>query len=172
MDVKQDQAAKRLLKKLSALRATLKNDERKLLDQLVTGSADEVEAHTMRTSSANAATNAVHRFAANEVEAHSLNIQSSANAARNTGTNAAANEVEAHSLNVQTANAAKNASRNVAANEVEAHSLNVQSANAARNDSRKVAANEVEAHSMKNDSSRVEGFHIVFDAAKDEYHIA
>ena len=40
MDVKQDQAIKRLLKKLSALRATLKNDERKLLDQLVTGSAE------------------------------------------------------------------------------------------------------------------------------------
>ena len=47
MDIKQDQAFKRLLKKLSALRATLKNDERSLLDEMVTGSADEVEAHSM-----------------------------------------------------------------------------------------------------------------------------
>ena len=39
MDIKQDQAFKRLLKKLSALRATLKNDERSILDELVTGSA-------------------------------------------------------------------------------------------------------------------------------------
>ena len=67
MDVKQDQAVKRLLKKLSALRATLKNDERSLLDQLVTGAANEVEAHRLSPKSPVASARD-----ANEVEAHSM----------------------------------------------------------------------------------------------------
>jgi hypothetical protein len=49
MDVKQDQAVKRLLKKLSALRATLNNDERRMLDELVIGSVDEVQLQSMKT---------------------------------------------------------------------------------------------------------------------------
>jgi hypothetical protein len=49
MDIKQDQAVKRLLKKLSALRATLNNDERRMLDELVLGSVDEVQLQSMKT---------------------------------------------------------------------------------------------------------------------------
>ena len=52
---------KRLLKKLSALRATLKNDERKVLDQLVTGSANEVGAHQLNVNAANLGNNAMQR---------------------------------------------------------------------------------------------------------------
>ena len=47
----QDQALKRLLKKLSALRATLKSEERNLLDGLIIGSADEAAAHRMNIGS-------------------------------------------------------------------------------------------------------------------------
>lgn len=71
MDVKQDQSFKRLLKKLSALRATLKNDERKLLDQLVIGSADEVEAHSL-TPRPTPRPNPRPSTAADEVKAHSM----------------------------------------------------------------------------------------------------
>ena len=73
MDVKQDQAIKRLLKKLSALRATLKNDERKMLDQLVIGSVNEVEAHTLSQKSPFTAAKAAKGAKdASEVEAHSM----------------------------------------------------------------------------------------------------
>jgi hypothetical protein len=47
METQQD--LKRLLKKLSALRATLKGDERSMLDGMVIGSFDEVIAHKMMT---------------------------------------------------------------------------------------------------------------------------
>ena len=72
MDIKQDQAIKRLLKKLSALRATLKNDERSLLDEMVTGSADEVEAHSMNNRPHPRPASRPQR-SADEVEAHSMN---------------------------------------------------------------------------------------------------
>jgi hypothetical protein len=49
MDAKQDQAVKRLLKKLSALRATLNNDERRMLDELVIGTPDEVQLQSFKT---------------------------------------------------------------------------------------------------------------------------
>jgi hypothetical protein len=47
MDAKELQAWKRLAKKLSSLRATLRADERKILDQLIVGAGSEVELHSM-----------------------------------------------------------------------------------------------------------------------------
>ena len=69
MDIKQEQAIKRLLKKLSALRVTLNNDERKFLDELVIGSANEVTAHSMKVNPAKAPAKAPE---ADEVVAHSM----------------------------------------------------------------------------------------------------
>ena len=115
MDIKQDQAFKRLLKKLSALRATLKNDERSLLDEMVTGPADEVEAHSMnnrphpRPASRPAG-------AADEVEAHSMNNRPHPRpAGRPAGS---ADEVEAHSMDAR-----PHPRPHPAADEVEAHSM-------------------------------------------------
>jgi len=49
MEAKEMQATKRLLKKLSALRATLSDDERALLDGfIVTPRADDVAAHILK----------------------------------------------------------------------------------------------------------------------------
>ena len=62
----QDQSFKRLLKKLSAMRATLQNDEREILDAIVTG---EVTAHKL------SADRAVRKASAEqvaEVAAHKL----------------------------------------------------------------------------------------------------
>jgi hypothetical protein len=70
MDVKQDQAIKRLLKKLSALRATLNNDERRLLDELVVGSADEVKLQSMKINQKQA----VKQADADEVKLQSMKI--------------------------------------------------------------------------------------------------
>jgi hypothetical protein len=47
MDTKKEQTMKRLLKKLSALRATLSDDEQELLDQLIMTPGADVEAHRL-----------------------------------------------------------------------------------------------------------------------------
>ena len=47
MDDKQTRTLKRLVKKLSALRATLSKSERELLDTLILGASAEVEGHAM-----------------------------------------------------------------------------------------------------------------------------
>ena len=69
----QDQALKRLLKKLSALRATLKSEERNLLDGLIIGSADEAAAHRMNVGSRVTPRTTP---AADEAAAHRMNIGS------------------------------------------------------------------------------------------------
>ncbi|NLG28345.1 MAG: hypothetical protein GX557_10565 [Chloroflexi bacterium] len=47
MNAKEGQALKRLIKKLSAVRATLSDQERLILDTLVIGAPDDVQAHTI-----------------------------------------------------------------------------------------------------------------------------
>jgi hypothetical protein len=47
---KQTQALKRLTKKLSALRATLRKDERDLLDQLILGASADVAGHALTSA--------------------------------------------------------------------------------------------------------------------------
>ena len=47
MDEKKAQAAKRLAKRLTALRKTLRKDERDILDQIVAKTGTEVEGHLM-----------------------------------------------------------------------------------------------------------------------------
>lgn len=61
MDTKESKAISKLLKKLTALRATLLTDERALLDALVTRSAsaaDEMVAHRMSTAISSGAVSA------------------------------------------------------------------------------------------------------------------
>ena len=52
MNAKQDQAYNRVLRKLSALRVTLKADERYFLDALITGGAEDAAAHAMKVDKA------------------------------------------------------------------------------------------------------------------------
>jgi hypothetical protein len=74
MDTKQDQAVNRLLKKLSSLRATLKNDERRILDNLLTGSADEVTSHSMNVGAVSKIKTPIRTTAVDEAAAHSMNV--------------------------------------------------------------------------------------------------
>jgi hypothetical protein len=156
MDVKQDQAIKRLLKKLSALRATLKNDERKLLDQLVIGSEDEVEAHSIGWTPIipNASSGA------DEVGAHALfNKSNPAGADRSNPSDV--NEVGAHALFNKSNPAGADRSNPSDVNEVGAHALFNKSNPAGADRSNPSDVNEVGAHFAK----------IVFDTDKEEYHI-
>ena len=92
----ENQAAKRLFKKLSALRATLSNDERAILDKLV--GADEVQAHKMNTKINSKAAGKINPKA-NEVQAHKLNAKINPKAAGKISTNA--DGVQAHKMNAK-----------------------------------------------------------------------
>lgn len=56
MDTKQQAALKRLTKKLSALRQTLRKDERELLDTIVLGQRAEVKGHRLYGTTVGGAT--------------------------------------------------------------------------------------------------------------------
>ena len=72
MKTTRSQASKRLFKKLSALRATLSNEERKILDELI---VSEVAAHKMTSKSiGRAAGKSANK--ASEVAAHKLTSKS------------------------------------------------------------------------------------------------
>ena len=72
MTTKQDQSTNRLLKKLSALRATLKGEELILLDSFIIGSPDEVAAHAMGARAAAKGKVTAASTAPDEVAAHSI----------------------------------------------------------------------------------------------------
>ena len=71
MNDNQSQAAARLLKKLTAVRVTLNNDERAILDRVVATASFDVEAHSMAGRPTEAATGAKIE-AAKDVEIHRM----------------------------------------------------------------------------------------------------
>jgi hypothetical protein len=76
LSAKDTQALKRLAKKLSAVRQTLRSDERRILDTLITGRpADEVRGHQI------AAAKGKSRSQASEVEGHAMTAAAAAAAA-------------------------------------------------------------------------------------------
>ena len=122
---KQDQAFTRLLKKLSALRATLKSDECNLLDGLITGPIDEVGAHMMNVSPISPARNVARATAPDEAVAHAMNV-SAASKARNVARAIAPDEAIAHAMNVSAASKARNVARATAPDEAVAHAISVR----------------------------------------------
>jgi hypothetical protein len=125
MDTKQDQAVNRLLKKLSSLRATLKNDERIILDELITGSPDEVTAHSMNVKAVNPAKTPTRTTAPDEAVAHSMNVKA-VNPAKTPTRTTAPDEAVAHSMNVKAVNPAKTPARTTAADEAVAHAMSIR----------------------------------------------
>ena len=102
MKTTQKQASTRLFKKLSALRATLSNEEREILDSLIVVEEDtadqEVTAHKMNTKALGKATGKA-TSKANEVIAHKMNTKALGKA---TGkATSKANEVAAHKMNTK-----------------------------------------------------------------------
>jgi len=71
MNDNQSQAAARLLKKLTAVRVTLNNDERAILDRVVATASFDVEAHSMAGRPTEAATGAKIE-AAKDVAIHAM----------------------------------------------------------------------------------------------------
>ena len=71
MDTQSSQSMKRILKKMSALRATLNDNEQTLLDGLIISNQDEVTAHALTDAATAAVTTAV-TSGPDEVRAHAL----------------------------------------------------------------------------------------------------
>jgi FixJ family two-component response regulator len=95
----QELAFNRLLKKLSALRATLKSDERNLLDGLITGPVDEVAAHAMHISTAKAAAKSAAKAASpDEARANAMHISTAKSAAKSTAKAASPDEARANAM--------------------------------------------------------------------------
>ena len=142
---KTDKAFNLLLKKLSALRATLTNDERGILDGMVIGPSDDVFAHSMGN----------------------IPISPARSTARSTARATAADEARANSMNVDSASAgarstARSTARATAADEARANSMQIESTRStSRSTSRATAADDARANSM---DARV-----VFDQTKGEY---
>ena len=142
MDPKQDQAFKRLLKKLSALRATLKSDERALLDGLITGAADEVGAHSMNVKAVNTA--------------------------KNLAKHASPDEAKGLSMNVKAINTAKNLAKHASPDEAKGLSMNVKAINTAKNLAKHASPDETKALSM-DDQPAIVSVRVIYDPTQDEY---
>jgi hypothetical protein len=125
MKATKKQATARVFKKLSALRATLSNEERDILDNLI--GVEEVTAHKLNLKAVDKAASKVNTKAA-QVTAHKLNLKAADKAASKV--NAKAAQVAAHKLNLKAAD--KAASKvNAKAAQVAAHKINMRAADKA-----------------------------------------
>ena len=148
MKTTRKQASTRLFKKLSALRATLSNEERDILDNLIVN--EEVVAHKMNLKASDKAASKVNSKAA-EVAAHKMNIKIADKAASKAASKAT--EVAAHKMNLKASDkaASKAASK---ASEVAAHKMITKASDKAAS----------KAASKTN-------FRIVFDPNSEEYKV-
>ena len=102
----QDLAFNRLLKKLSALRATLVGDERNLLDRLITGPIDEVGAHSMSVTPISPVRNSIKASSPDETRASSMKVS----AAKSSVKASSPDETRASSMKVSATKASVKAS--------------------------------------------------------------
>ena len=148
---KQDIAFTRLLKKLSALRATLKGDERALLDGLVLGAQDEVSANSMRVIPISPAKSLAKSMTADEAKAMGMKVSSAKSLAKSM----TADEAKAMGMKV---NSAKSLAKSMTADEAKAMRMKVSKA---KHLAKAVTPDEVAAHSL--------AVHIVFNPSNEEY---
>ena len=90
-------AINRLLKKLSALRATLIGEERNLLDGLITGPGDDVSAHAMRVTPISPARSTARATSPDEARANAMKVTSAKSTARATSPD----EVRANAMTIR-----------------------------------------------------------------------
>jgi hypothetical protein len=148
---KQDQAFNRLLKKLSALRATLKGDERNLLDGLIIGPNDEVAAHSMRVTPISPTRSSTRASSPDEVRASAMKVSSTRSSTRAS----TPDEVKASTMKVSSTRSSTRAST---PDEVRASAMKVSST---RSSTRASSPDEVRANAMT--------VRIIYDQTKNEY---
>jgi len=124
---KQDQAFNRLLKKLSALRATLKSDERNLLDGLVTSPIDEVGAHAMKVIPISPARSTARATSPDEARANAMKVNTARSTARSTARATSPDEARANAMKVNTARStARSTARATSPDEARANAMTVR----------------------------------------------
>jgi len=116
---KQDLAINRLLKKLSALRATLKGDERNLLDGLITGPIDEVGAHSLKVTPISPARSTARATSPDEARANAMKVSTARSTARATSPD----EARANAMKVSTA---RSTARATSPDETRANAMTVR----------------------------------------------
>ena len=97
--MKTDKAFKRVIKKLSAVRATLPNDEREVLDEIVTTAPEEqeVEGHRLTNFQSSASKTSAKQGAKSQVKGHRMtNLQSSAS--KSSAKQGAKSQVKGHRM--------------------------------------------------------------------------
>jgi hypothetical protein len=151
MKTTQKQASKRLFKKLSALRATLSNEERKILDELI---VTEVAAHRMNVKAADRATSRA-STKASEVAAHKMNMKAADRATSRASTKAS--EVAAHKMNMKATDRATSRASTKASG-VAAHKMNTKATD------RAISKASTKAISKST-------FRIAFDPNSEEYKV-
>ena len=119
----QDLAFNRLLKKLSALRATLKGDERNLLDGLIIGSVDEVGAHSLKVTPISPARSTAKATSPDEARANAMKVNTARSTARSTAKATSPDEARANAMKVNTA---RSTAKATSPDEVKAHSISVK----------------------------------------------
>ena len=153
---KQLAALERLTGKLTALRKTLRGEERALLDKMVLSLTAEVTPHSVKADSKQTGKQARVNVEANEVSVHSSRVEKQ-NADSKTMTKqmrqtpgAAVSEVDMHSLNVDK----HNADSKTMTKQMRSTPNSVVSAKQLR--STPNAPSEIELHSMKMDRHRAD----------------
>src|SRR5512135_3714229 len=107
---KQDQTFNRLLKKLSALRATLKGEELIMLDELITGTVDEVGAHAMHVTPISPARASGRASSPDEARANAMHVTTGKATGRASGRASSPDEARANAMHVTTGKATGRAS--------------------------------------------------------------
>jgi hypothetical protein len=145
---KQDQALKRLLKKLSALRATLKSEERIILDELITDTAVEVEAHRMTVSDKDSRVTPRMTVSSDEVIAHATPISPRATPRMTPRKTVDEDEVSAHRMTVSDKDSRVTPRMTVSDDEAIAHRMTVSDKDSRVTPRMTVSDDEAIAHRM------------------------
>ena len=125
MKTTQDLAFNRLLKKLSALRATLQGDERNLLDGMITSPTDEVTAHAMNVKAISPAKTAAQTASPDEAKALAMNVKA-VSAAKTAAQTASPDEAKALAMNVKAVSVAQTAAKTASPDEAKALAMSVR----------------------------------------------
>jgi hypothetical protein len=100
MNAKETKALERLTPKLSALRKTLRGEERKLLDRMVLGMTSEVSAHSARVGQKIPASKTPSAQPRGEVSLHSASVGQKIPATKTPSAQPRFSEVSLHSASV------------------------------------------------------------------------
>jgi hypothetical protein len=170
MDEKQVATTNRVLKKLSAMRATLSDNELKALDLIVTGFTSDVAAHKMAVRNVEQVADKAADKAA-DVAAHKMSVRGAEQVADKAADKAA--DVAAHKMSVRNVEQVADQAAEKAA-DVAAHKMSVRTVEQAADQTADVAAHKMadrSADGIITISQERAALNIIFDAESEVYKL-